>query len=582
MAARITAYLVVAIVAATLIAGLIVGAQRDASDGPVDLIVRNARVYTAREGRMAEAVAVRGNQILDVGSDREIARLQRPQTTVIDAGGAAVLPGFNDSHLNLLEGALALRTVDLTRARSATEMLDRIEAWSTANPSSPWIVGHGWSPEHFKDGQPTRQMLDPVVSRRPAVMLGIDESRPIVWVNSHALRLAGITRQTPDPVHGAIARDPRTKDPTGVLSGTAARLVWSKIPEPGEEERAAALQAAIAEAHAFGITSVRSSGTAETFEAYDRLRRAGELTVRVYAALSVEPMKRSEMEERLSRYAEIRSKYPDDPLLKSGALVLQLDGDIATRSAALLEPYEEGTESGETTMSPDDLNRFVRLADADGWQVITRATGDRAVRMGLDAYAHALRSNRRPSRGRRHQIQGLGLVDPADLPRFESLGIGASMHPSRGSRTPQRLELLTRHLGAARASRTFAFDSLAATTTVTFGSLWPAYPLSPMLGLHISVNGRGAEPGPDPPGPASGLALSDAIAAYTSSAAWASFDDGRKGLIGAGMLADLVVLNRDIFDLPAEDLATVGIAYTVFDGKVVYQRAPRAETAPLP
>ena len=223
MAARLTAYVVVAIVAATLIAGLIVGAQREDSEGPVDLIVRNAAVYTAdRRGTMAEAVAIRGNQILRVGTDREIARLQRPQTIVVDAEGGAVVPGFNDAHVDLIGGGLRLAMADLSGAATSAEVLERIADWSDANASAAWVIGSGWSADQFKNGLPTRQMLDSVVKDRPALIYAADESDRLVWVNSQALRLANITRKTPEPGDGTIVREGRRGEPSGVLRGAVA------------------------------------------------------------------------------------------------------------------------------------------------------------------------------------------------------------------------------------------------------------------------------------------------------------------------------------------------------------------------
>src|SRR5215218_10262865 len=219
MAARLTAYVVVAILAATLIAGLIVGAQRDDNDGPVDLIVTNAVVYTAgRRGTTAEAVAVRGNKILRVGTAREIARLQRPQTVVVDAGGGVVLPGFNDAHVALVAGGLELAVADLSDAATAEDVIDRVRAWSAANPRARWVVGKGWTPEQFRGSQPTRRMLDSVVKDRPALLYGADANVPSVWVNSRALKVAGITRTTPG-TRGAIAREPRGDEPSGVQHG---------------------------------------------------------------------------------------------------------------------------------------------------------------------------------------------------------------------------------------------------------------------------------------------------------------------------------------------------------------------------
>ena len=213
MAARLTTYLVVAIVSATLIAGLIVGAQRDDSDGPVDLIVHNARVFTADgDGTIAEAVAIRGNQVLRVGDEREVMRLQRPQTTVIDAGGATVLPGFNDAHVHLIAGGLAVNGLDLAGAATAADIQIHVKAWMDANPDATWIRGHGWNPGAL---QLTRKALDSVTGSRPALLMSVDGQAALA--NSAALKAAGITRDTAEPAGGAIGRDSRTRELNGLL-----------------------------------------------------------------------------------------------------------------------------------------------------------------------------------------------------------------------------------------------------------------------------------------------------------------------------------------------------------------------------
>ena len=573
MAARLTAYLVVAIVGVTLIAGLIVGAQRDDSDGPVDLIVHNAAIYTAdRRGTMAEAVAVRGNRILRVGSNRDIARLQRPQTIVVDARGGAVVPGFNDAHLRLIAGGLALAEIDLSGAESASDLLARLSSWSAAQPPDAWIVGKGWSAAHFRSGLPTRQLLDSAIPDRPVLLRGGDERS--WWANTRALRLAGITRATADPVNGAIVRDPRTSEPSGVLKGAAGNLVSRVVPPPTREQRAAALRSAVAEANALGVTSVQSTAdTDDAFELYEDLRRSGEMTLRVYSAISVdEPL----TEAALARLHAARERYPDDPLFKLGALSISLDGSVATRTAALLAPYAESNESGNAAFASDDLNRTVRLADAAGWQIITRASGDRAVRMALNAYAHAIRSNRLPERGRRHRLERPEVVDAMDLNRFAPLSVTATLAPA-GAAIPAKQ--LLGDLGKDRIARAFAFGDIAEEARIAMGSGWPDYPLNPMVGIAAAVQGPIEA---DDEAPAKRLELKPAIDAYTSAAAWASFDDQRKGSISAGMLADLVVLTDDVFALPAEKLSTVSVAFTVFDGKIVYRKTPRLETEPAP
>jgi predicted amidohydrolase YtcJ len=583
MAARLTAYLVVAIVAATLIAGLIVGAQRDDNDGPVDLIVQNATVYAAdRRGTMAEAVAVRGNQILRVGTNRDIARLRRPQTVVIDARGGAVLPGFNDASVQLIRGGLTLASIDLTDAATASEALDRISAWSAANPSSAWVVGRGWSPAYFRNGTPTRQLLDSVVKGRPAMMIGEDES--VVWVNSKALRLGQISRRTSDPVGGTIVRESRTGEPAGVLQGSATDLVRRLIPEPTKEQRAVALRTAMAEANALGITSVQSSDdSVEALALYEGLRRSGDLTLRIYSAV---PLTEPVSDTDFARLNETRKQHADDPLVKAGALSIRLDGPLASQSAAMLQAYEGTADAdeiaGSTTFTPDDLNRTIRLADAAGWQIITHATGDRAVRMALNAYAHAVRSNRPPVHGRRHRIDSLAFVDPVDIPRFGPLGIVASMEPLASSPTPERIELVSRQLGEERSERAFPVRSLGRETRLVLGSGWPTYGLDPLLALHVATTVMIPDGAPERGWHmAKGLELKAAIDSYTSAAAWASFDDQRKGSLSPGMLADLVVLSNDIFATP-EALPSTFVTATIFDGKVVYRRVPRSETAPAP
>ncbi len=583
MAARLTAYVVVAIVAATLIAGLIVGAQREDSEGPVDLIVRNAAVYTAdRRGTMAEAVAIRGNQILRVGTDREIARLQRPQTIVVDAEGAAVVPGFNDAHVDLIGGGLRLAMADLRGAATSAEVLERIAAWSDANASAAWVIGSGWSADQFKNGLPTRQMLDSVVKDRPALIYAADESDRLVWINSQALRLANITRKTPEPGDGAIVREGRRGEPSGVLRGAVATSVAALIPAPSRDQRAQALRAAIAEANVHGITSAQNTaaGCERNLDLFDDARRSGKMTLRVYCAVAADPHQIAK-ETDLQSFDAIREQYPDDPLFKVGALSFTVDGSLPAQSAALLEPYAGRDDAGEVLVDPDELNRAVRLADAAGWQILTHATGDRAVRMALTAYAHAIRSNRPPARGRRHRLEHLAMVGAADIPRFGPLGVTASMQPSVSPADESGFERLSKSIGVRRAAQSFPFARLAGETRLLLGSAWPAQTLDPMAILERTVSGFAPAPeAPDATVPEP-LKLKPAIDAYTSSGAWGSFDDQRKGSIAPGMLADLVVLSADVLEAP-EKLETASVAVTIFDGKIVHRRERRALTEPAP
>jgi predicted amidohydrolase YtcJ len=573
MAARLTTYVVVGIVAATLIAGLMVGAQRDDNDGPVDLIVFNAKVYTAdTSGTMAEAVAVRGNQILRVGSNREINRLKRPQTTVIDAGGSAVLPGFNDASTHFVDGGLALDQIDLTDAATVEEILERIKIWAESHPGRTWIVGRGWRPSNTGT-PPTRQLLDDVAPEHAVCLLSKDGRT--AWLNSKALQRAGITRGTPSPADGLVGKDSRTGLPNGVLKGTAVAIATRVLPHPTRDERARALVEAIDEAHRHGVTSIHDTiDRADDFLLYDEARRAGDLAVRVYASLSADDVPEAELFKELD---SLSNRYPDDPLFKMGGARLSIDGSVESQNAALLQPYENRPDDqGPDRVDPDVLNRLVRLLDARHWQVSISANGDRAVRLGLNAFEHAARSNPEPERGRRHRVEGIALVDAVDVPRFGRLGAIATLHPEDMMPTSERLEFWAKAVGPERASRAWPAASLVSGRgQIAFAANSPVG-ISPLTAIQTAVT-RSAPDGSPEDGwsAAERVSLKRAINAFTSVPAYASFDEQRKGSLQKGMLADLVVLSDDIFDLPAADLSRTTVAATIFDGKIVYQRTAK-------
>jgi len=566
MAARLTAYVVAFIVGVTFIAGLIVGAQRS-GDGPVDLIIVNGRVFTGNQDS-AEAVAVQGNKVLRVGSNREIQRLARAQTTVIDAKGGSVLPGFNDAHLHLIGGGLALDQVSLGEAGTLDAVKETIKAWAEANPAREWIRGRGWLYGPFPGGLPTRQLLDQLVPDRPAYLVSYDGHTG--WANTVALERAGITRDTRDPVNGVIVRDGRG-EPTGVLKEAAMGLMSQALPVPTREERLAAARAAIVEAHRVGVTSAQmAGGTADDLEVFDELRKRDELTVRVYQALSVEP---DATTEELDALDAVRERFQDDPLLKTGAAKIVADGIVETRTASMLEPYE-GTEDdrGQSRIPGDALARLVAELDRRGWQVITHAIGDAAIRDTLDAY-EAAAATAAPARGRRHRVEHVETPDPGDLPRFEKLGVVASLQPADGV-PPGADAPWAANLGAERGARGWMSRSLArAGATLAFGSDWPVADLDPLVGIFVAVNRTSTDGEPEGGWiPEERLSLEDAIRAYTSGAAWASFDEQRKGTLEADMLADIIILSKDLFALPPGRLLEAEVITTIVDGKVVYQR----------
>jgi predicted amidohydrolase YtcJ len=569
MASRLTTFIVVLIVTATLVAGLMVGAQRADENGPVDLIVTNGRLFTGAGGTLAEALAVRGNKILKVGTNREIKRLRRAHTLSIDAHGATVLAGFNDSHAHLILGGLLLKQLDLTNARTLDAIKDTVRDYAAAHPDRAWVQGRGWYYEPFGTSLPTRQLLDSLVPDRPALLIAFDGHTG--WANTRALEAAGITRRTKDPKHGRIVRDPRTGEPTGALVESAQTLVDAAAPQPAREDRLQALRDSVALAHSFGVTSAQDLDSApEDFELYDALRQAGELDLRVYAALGAGPDLSS---ATLDRFEDIRRKFPDDPLLKSGAVKLYVDGVVESYTAAMLAPYDNRRTTGTSNFTPAELTRIVTTLDKRGWQVMLHAIGDRAIRMSLDAFEHAATVNPPPDRGRRHRIEHIETIDPIDIPRFARLGVVASMQPDHGDPSPDLITVWRTNLGEARASHAWMYGSLlAAGAHVAFGSDWPVVSLDPRFGVHVAATRTSPSGLPDGGWlPAEKLALPDALGAYTAGGAWASFDEQRKGTLKPGMLADIVILTGDIFTDPPRILDTQ-VAVTIFDGRVVYER----------
>ena len=575
MASRITTFLIVLIVTGTLVAGLIVGAQRDEADGPVDLIITNGKVYTARDGAFAEAVAVRGNKILRVGSNREIKRLRRPQTVTLDAHGAAVLPGFNDSHFHMLSGGLALAHLDLLDATTLDQIQTAIRDYAAAHPDRAWIRGRGWYYEPFAGGLPTRQQLDQLVPDRPAYFTAYDGHT--AWANSRALAAAGITRRTPNPRNGTIVKDARTGQPTGVLKEGAMRLMSKVLPPVTRDDQLAALRQAMELAHAHGVTSVQNAGgSVDDFALYDEVRKQGALDLRVYNAISAAA---GLSEAELAQFEKARAAFGDDPVLKAGAVKLMLDGVVESHTAAMLEPYANRATKGQINFTQAELDRVVAMLDKRGWQIFVHAIGDRGIRSALDALEHAASANPAPARGRRHRIEHIETIDPADIPRFGSLGVIASQQPYHGSPAPNQIDVWKANLGETRASRAWVYNSLRSSGAhLAFGSDWPVVSLDPRLGLHVATTRTSVDGVPDGGWiPAERLTLSQAIDSYTSAGAWASFDEQRKGTLEPGMLADIVILTGDIFE-PGARLLDSEVALTIFDGRVVFDREQAGKT----
>jgi predicted amidohydrolase YtcJ len=559
-----------------LLAFLLTTAQRPTT-APADLLIVNAKVYPAGGSTVFhQAVAVRGNRIVAVGTNADVSTLRGSNTEVIDAHGAAVMPGFNDVHTHMLSGGLALDDVDLQGAQTLDEVQTRIRAFARAHPDRSWILGRGWGYGPFPGSQPTREQLDAAIPDRPAVMRCYDGHS--IWVNSKALAAARITTATPDPPNGTIVKDPKTGEPTGLLKeGPAAALVDRIVPKPTRAEQRRALKAAIDQAVKLGVTSMTdAAGSPEELEIYNEARRAGELGARVYYSLLVRP---GFTDSDADRFDAVWKAHPDTPLLKTGIVKMFMDGVIETNTAFMLAPYANAPTTGTPNYTREDFARIVQMMDRRGWQIMVHALGDGAVRMTLDGLERAAAVNPPVARGRRHRLEHIETIDPADIPRFGTLGIIASMHPVGGffvaqnppaprpGGAPAAVGAWAGNLGPERAARGGMWKSIsAAGGRVVFGSDWPVATIDAM-GRIIGIVNRPPRPG----GTDQRLPLTTAIDDYTSGSAYASFDEKEKGTIAPGMLADIVVLATDVFAHPPATRADIKVVATIFDGKIVWR-----------
>jgi predicted amidohydrolase YtcJ len=553
--------------AATLAVGVaLASAGGQAPAVPADLIVTGGKVFTGAVAPLQEAVAVRGGRIVMVGSGAAVAAMRGSSTTVVDAAGATVVPGFNDSHVHFLSGSQSLAELDLSGARTLDEVQQKIRDFAAANPSATWIRGRGWNYGPFPGGLPTRQQLDAALPDRPAALVCFDGHS--TWVNSKALEAAGITRATADPANGVISRD-ASGGPSGLLKEAAQNLVRRVMPRATRAEQRAALRAGIARAHALGVTSVQNAnGNEEEFAVWEEARAAGELTLRVYSALSVSP---GFTEADADRFDGIRAGVKNDDRFKTGAAKLLVDGVIETNTAVMLQPYVNNpSTTGLPNYSQAELDRIVALLDKRGYQLFIHAIGDGGVRMTLDAFEKAATANPAPARGRRHRVEHIETIDWADVPRFGRLGVIASLQPPHTSlmNRPNPKGQWAENIGPERQSRGWPWKSIAqGGGRLAFGSDWPVASLSPLRGIWTGLGrvDHGTVPNQR-------LSLGEMIDGYTSGSAYASFDEDRKGRLAVGQLADIVVLSRDVFAQPPTSADDVQVAVTIFDGKVVYRK----------
>lgn len=541
-----------------------------------DLVFTNGPVHTGDPARTrAGSLAVTGERITAVGHD-EVRELIGPGTEVVDLAGRLLIPGFQDAHVHAVYGGAELAECDLSETVGVGDYLQRVAEFAAAHPDRPWITGSGWSLESFDGGLPTRQLLDSVVADRPVYLVNRDHHG--AWANTRALELAGLTRETPDPADGRIEREP-DGTPSGMLQEGATALVSRLVPPTSAADRLAGLLRAQHLLHSLGVTGWQDAllgefnGQPDPSDAYLAAARAGTLTARVIGALWWDRSRGAEqIPELVARREELNAGR-----FRAGAVKIMQDGIAENFTAALTTPYLDGcgcatANSGLSFVDPDALRGFVTELDALDFQVHFHALGDRAVREALDAVEAARAAN--GHRGTRHHLAHLQVVHPSDLPRFARLGAIANIQPLWAAHEPQMDELTIPFLGPERAAWQYPFgDLLRAGATLAAGSDWPVSSPDPLAGIHVAVNRMEPEATDGRVFlPEQRLDLATAIAAYTAGSAHVNgFDDA--GSLRVGNLADLVVLDRDLFAAPAAEIASAGVEQTYVGGRLVYSAA---------
>lgn len=540
-----------------------------------DLVLTGGPVHTVDPARSrATSVAVRDGRIVAVGHD-EVRELIGPRTEVVDLKGKLLLPGFQDAHVHPQGAGLELGLCHLVDTVDPAEYLRRIKEYADRNPDAEWITGGGWSLEAFPGGAPTAEALDAIVPDRPVFLPNRDHHG--AWVNSRALERAGIDARTPDPADGRIERD-ADGNPTGMLQEGAVHLVGKLVPDPTPEDQLAALLRAQAVLHSYGVTAWQDAivgayaNMTDPAPSYAAALDRGLLTARVVGALWWDRERGAEqIPELVARREELhRDRF------RAGTVKVMQDGIAENHTAAMLTPYLTGCgctsdNSGISFVAPDELKKYVTELDASGFQVHFHALGDRAVREALDAVESARTAN--GWRDTRHHLAHLQVVHPHDVPRFRALGASANLQMLWAAHEPQMDELTLPFLGAERGARQYPFgDLLRAGATLAAGSDWPVSSPDPFQAIHVAVNRitPGAPEGTPEFLPGQRLDLGTAIAAYTAGSAHVNHLDDITGSITVGKSADLVVLDRDPFAGPSEEIAATRVLETFVEGRRVH------------
>ena len=533
-----------------------------------DLIIINGKVFTvAKDNPIAEAVAISGETILAVGSNKEIMEFaETAKTEVINAKGRLVLPGFNDAHVHF--GPLDPDYIELRYTTDPSVITEKVRARVLKCKPGELVKGGHWEHEMFLDRKwPSKELLDKVSPDNPVILSRADGHS--VLVNSWVLRKSGITKDTPDPFGGEIQKDPVTGEPTGILKENAENLIKTgevKSTRTGEEQKAIIWKGyllALKEAREYGVTSIQIPGDAD-FDAYERLFTAGELTSRIDIGRFL-----TDDSRELTKYLEIMKKYSKESnWIRFGYLKTFVDGTIGSGTALMFKPFADNpNSSGLSMMSYEKLEKMVIMADKMGFQIGVHAIGDKGNFWTLNAFEKAIQVNGK--RDSRHRIEHAQTLQSSDIPRFAQLGVIPSMQPTHCITDKRFYE---KRIGLERCQGAYVWKSLAsAGSMLAFGTDYPVEPLNPMEGLYAAVT-RKDRLGEKGNGwfPEQKLTMEEAIKFYTLGSAYAQFMESRKGILKPGYLADIVITDKDLLTIPEDEIMKTRVDYTIVGGKVVY------------
>lgn len=553
-----------------LLSAIAAHAQQSARVAPADILIVHAKIYTVNAKKpWAQSLAIRKGKIVAVGSDEQVARFRGMGTKMIDAGGKLVLPSFTDSHIHMLDGGLSLAEVNLEGAKDVAEIQSRLRAYADQHPDNKWILGGGWNYAMFgKETLPNKKYLDQIFPAIAVFLTCYDFHT--FWANSKALALAGISKATPDPRNGKIVRDPVTGEPTGTLKESAGDLVGKVVPKPTAVETLNAYRAAIKWANQNGLGRVHSAGgDFEHLDVFQELRDENQLSLRLHVAYVLDPAE--VRPEDLDALESTRKKFHDE-WIDANSVKFYLDGVVESHTAAFFEPYtDDPATKGALFWDPEKYKAAVAALDKKGFQLYSHAIGDYAVRTALDAYEFAEHTNH--TRDHRNRIEHIETITAADIPRFGKLGVIASMQPLHAYPDEDTLDVWARNIGPDRASRAWLWKSIAQQGgRYTFGSDWPVVTLNLWQGIQTAVT-RQTSDGKPAGGfvPSQKLSVAEAVEGYTIDAAYAGHLEKSEGSLEIGKVADVIVVDKNIFEIDPHTIGETKVLLTIVGGKIVYE-----------